>query len=27
MRKMGARVVADLVKLADRAGIGSTPGI
>jgi FixJ family two-component response regulator len=27
MRKMGARVVADLVKLADRFGIGSTPGI
>ena len=27
MRKMGARVVADLVKLAERYGIGSTPGI
>ena len=26
MRKMGVRVVADLVKLADRAGIGSPPG-
>ena len=26
MRKMGARVVADLVKLADRVGFGSTPG-
>jgi FixJ family two-component response regulator len=25
MRKMGVRVVADLVKLAERAGIGSTP--
>ena len=27
MRKMGARVVADLVKLAERFGVGSTPGI
>ena len=27
MRKMGARVVADLVKLAERFGIGSKPGI
>ena len=26
MRKMGVRVVADLVKLAERAGVGSTPG-
>ena len=26
MRKMGVRVVADLVKLAERAGIGSMPG-
>ena len=26
MRKMGVRVVADLVKLAERVGIGSTPG-
>ena len=26
MRKMGARVVADLVRLADRAGVGSTSG-
>jgi len=26
MRKMGVHVVADLVKLAQRAGIGSTPG-
>ena len=26
MRKMGVRVVADLVKLAQRAGVGSTPG-
>jgi FixJ family two-component response regulator len=26
MRKMGVRVVADLVKLAERAGIGSPPG-
>ena len=26
MRKMGVRVVADLVKLAARAGIGTTPG-
>ena len=25
MRKMGVRVVADLVKLAERAGVGSTP--
>jgi FixJ family two-component response regulator len=25
MRKMGARVAADLVKLAERAGLGSTP--
>jgi FixJ family two-component response regulator len=25
MRKMGARVAADLVKLAERAGVGSTP--
>ena len=25
MRKMGARVVADLVKLAERAGVGSAP--
>jgi FixJ family two-component response regulator len=25
MRKMGVRVVADLVKMAERAGIGSTP--
>jgi FixJ family two-component response regulator len=25
MRKMGVRVVADLVKLAERAGIGATP--
>ena len=24
MRKMGVRVVADLVKLAERAGVGST---
>jgi FixJ family two-component response regulator len=27
MRKMGVRVVADLVKLAERAGVGSTPRI
>jgi FixJ family two-component response regulator len=26
MRKMGVRVAAELVKLAERAGIGSTPG-
>ena len=26
MRKMGVRVVADLVKLAERAGVGPTPG-
>jgi FixJ family two-component response regulator len=26
MRKMGVRVVVDLVKLAQRAGVGSTPG-
>jgi FixJ family two-component response regulator len=26
MRKMGVRVVADLVKLAERAGVGRTPG-
>jgi FixJ family two-component response regulator len=26
MRKMGVRVVADLVKLAERAGVGTTPG-
>ena len=26
MRKMGVHVVADLVKLAERAGVGSTPG-
>jgi len=26
MRKMGVRVVADPVKLAERAGVGSTPG-
>ena len=26
MRKMGVRVVADLVKLAERAAVGSTPG-
>ena len=26
MRKMDVRVVADLVKLAERAGVGSTPG-
>ena len=26
MRKMGVRVVADLVKLAERAGVGSMPG-
>jgi FixJ family two-component response regulator len=26
MRKLGVRVVADLVKLAERAGIGRTPG-
>ncbi len=26
MRKMGVRVVADLVKLAERAGVGSAPG-
>ena len=26
MRKMGVRVVADLVKVAERAGVGSTPG-
>ena len=26
MRKMGVRVVADLVKLAERAGLGTTPG-
>jgi len=26
MCKMGVRVVADLVKLAERAGVGSTPG-
>jgi FixJ family two-component response regulator len=25
MRKMGVRVAADLVKLAERAGVGSTP--
>ena len=25
MRKMGVRVVADLVKMAERAGIGRTP--
>jgi len=25
MRKMGVRVVADLVKLAERAGVGSMP--
>jgi FixJ family two-component response regulator len=25
MRKMGVRVVADLVKLAERAGVGSAP--
>ena len=25
MRKMGVRVVADLVKLAERAGVGATP--
>jgi RNA polymerase sigma factor (sigma-70 family) len=27
MRKMGVRVVADLVKMAERAGVGSKPGI
>jgi len=27
MRKMGVRVVADLVKIAERAGVGSTPPI
>jgi len=27
MRKMGVRVVADLVKLAERGGVGSTPGV
>jgi FixJ family two-component response regulator len=26
MRKLDVRVVAELVKLAERAGIGSTPG-
>ena len=26
MRKMGVRSVADLVKLAERAGIGAAPG-
>ena len=25
MRKMGVRTVADLVKLAERAGVGATP--
>ena len=27
MRKMGVRVVADLVKMAERAGVGSGPSV
>ena len=27
MRKMGVRVIADLVKMAERAGVGSRPSV